>query len=101
MKIYNISFHPEAMNDLKKINHSVQIQILKQIKKLSISPELGEALGNKFGINLTGLRKLYVNKKQIRIVYQIIESRIEVLIIGIGKRESNLVCETAKTRINL
>jgi mRNA interferase RelE/StbE len=99
MKSYSISFHPEAKDDLKNFNYSVQLLILKQIKKLSVSPELGEALGNKYGLNLTGLRKMYVSKKQVRIVYQIFESKVEVLIIGIGKRESNIIYETVSSRI--
>ena len=99
MKSYSISFHPEAKDDLKNFNYSVQLLILKQIKKLSQSPELGDALGNKYGLNLTGLRKMYVNKKQVRIVYQIFESKVEVLIIGIGKRESNIIYEIVKNRI--
>lgn len=99
MKSYSISFHPEAKDDLKYFNYSVQLLILKQIKKLSQSPELGDALGNKYGLNLTGLRKMYVNKKQVRIVYQIFESKVEVLIIGIGKRESNIIYEIVKNRI--
>ena len=99
MKSYSISFHPEAKDDLKYFNYSVQLLILKQIKKLSQSPEIGDALGNKYGLNLTGLRKMYVNKKQVRIVYQIFESKVEVLIIGIGKRESNIIYEIVKNRI--
>lgn len=95
---YSICFHPEAKHDLKNFNYSVQLLILKHIKKLSVSPELGDALGNKYGLNLTGLCKMYVNTKQVRIVYQIFESKVEVLLIGLGKRELNIIYEIVKNR---
>lgn len=99
MMIYEIVFHPEAWEDLKKLDNSVKIKVLKQIKKLSLLPELGEKLGKKYGLNLTGFRKLYVNKKQIRIVYRVDETIIQVFIIGIGKRESEIYIKSAE-RIN-
>ncbi|MEA1954938.1 MAG: hypothetical protein U9N02_00405 [Campylobacterota bacterium] len=48
--------------DLKKLNNSVRIEVFKKIKKIQISPEFGEALGNKNGLNLAGLKKMYVAK---------------------------------------
>jgi len=38
-------------------------------------------------MNLTGLRKMYVAKKQIRIVYEIVENIIVVKVLAIGKRK--------------
>lgn len=98
--IYEIVFHPEAWEDLKKLDNSVKIKVLKQIKKLSLLPELGEKLGKKYGLNLTGFRKLYVNKKQIRIVYRVDENIIQVFIIGIGKHESSEIYIKSAERIN-
>ena len=72
--------------------------VLKKLKQLSTSPELGKLLGNKNGINLSGLRKLYVAKKQVRIVYEIIDDILVVKVIAIGKRESMEVYKEASQR---
>jgi mRNA interferase RelE/StbE len=77
----------------------VQTSVLKQIVKLETAPELGELLGNKNGINLSGLRKLYAAKKQIRIIYEIVADEIVVHVIAIGKREEMEAYKEALKRI--
>ncbi len=96
--MYNIKYHPLIEDDLKKLNNSVRIEVFKKLKKIQISPELGELLGNKNGMNLSGLRKMYVSKKQVRIVYEIVESMIIVKVLVIGKREDMLVYKQALLR---
>ncbi len=59
---------------------------------------MGELLGHKNGMNLTGLRKMYVAKKQIRIVYEIIDSIILIKVLAIGKREDMQVYKKAEQR---
>jgi mRNA interferase RelE/StbE len=100
MKLYKIVFHPDAQKELLSLDGSIRIIVLKQINKLEQFPQLGELLGNKHGYDLTGYRKLYANKKNIRIVYSIIEEQILVKIIAIGKRENFQVYKDANTRIN-
>jgi mRNA interferase RelE/StbE len=80
------------------LDNSVKILVFKQIKKLEINPNYGESLGNKAGIDLTGYRKLYANKKRIRIIYKVTEEKIEVLIIAINKRDKLKVYEIAELR---
>ena len=92
---YRILFHPEAKKELDLLDGSTRLLVLKQINKLTISPELGDALGNIAGLDLSGYRKMYANKKKIRIVYKIIEKRIEVFIIAISNREKSKVYELA------
>ena len=65
--MYEIKFHPLVESDLKELNNSVWIEVFKKLKKVQQSPEIGELLGNKNNMNLTGLRKVYVYKKQVRI----------------------------------
>ena len=64
------------------------------------SPELGKPLGNKVGYNLSGCRKLYVDRKKIRIVYRIIDNEIVVEVIVVGKREDMKVYAEASKRLN-
>jgi mRNA interferase RelE/StbE len=85
---YSIEFISEAVADYKSLDGSVRKKVNKKLEDLSKNPFLGEHLGNKFNIDLTGFYKLYVDNKKIRIVYRLLGQEIEIIEIwGIGKRD--------------
>ena len=96
---YEIKFHPDALREFCELDGSLKKLVKKQLDKLKTSPFLGEELGNKNGYDLTGYRKMYACKKQIRIVYSIVENVLLVNIIAIGKREDMEVYELAANRL--
>ena len=96
---YEIKFHPMALQEFFSLDGSVKKLVKKQLDKLKTSPLLGEELGNKNGYDLTGYRKMYACKKQIRIVYSVVENVLLVNIIAIGKREELEVYKTASERV--
>ena len=86
--IYQIEFILEAAQDYKSLDGSVKKKADKKIESLSKNPFSGEHLGNKFGIDLTGFYKIYVDNKKIRIVYRLLGKEIEIVEVwGIGKRD--------------
>lgn len=95
---YKIQFHPLALQEFLSLDKGVQKLVKKQLEKIKISPQLGEELGVKNNIDLSGYRKMYANKKQIRIVYSILQEIVTVNIIAIGKREDIEVYKTASER---
>ena len=99
MKIYNIVFKNDAKKDLKDFSNNQQILIAKQLKKISMSPELGKVLGNKNGYNLSGCQKMYADNKKIRIVYRVIDDKIIIEVIAIGKRDDMEVYDKASKRV--
>lgn len=84
---YRVEFLPEAAREFEALDGSLKKVVAKQIDKLTERSELGEPLGKRMGIDLTGYRKMYFGKKGYRIVYEIQQQRLVILIIGIGKRE--------------
>ena len=96
---YEIILHPQASKELDELSYAQKILVYKQFKKIATSPELGPPLGNKNGYDLTGCRKMYADKKRIRIVYQIIEDKIVVEVIAIGKRDEMEVYQKASSRM--
>jgi mRNA interferase RelE/StbE len=84
---YKVDFLPDAAREFDALDGSLKKLAAKQIDKLTERPELGETLGKRMGIDLTGYRKIYFGKKGFRIVYEIRHQRLVVLIIGIGRRE--------------
>jgi mRNA interferase RelE/StbE len=96
---YNVILHPEVLEkDFKELSKTQKMLVFKQFKKLQTSPELGTLLGNKNGYNLSGCRKMYVDKKKVRIVYSILEEIITVKVIAVGKRDDIAVYEKAGER---
>ena len=57
--MYNFEFHPEAKEELKKLNNSIQILFTKKLKQILNTPEIGIKLGNKNNPKLTGFKKVY------------------------------------------
>jgi mRNA interferase RelE/StbE len=84
---YRVEFLPEAAQEFAALDGSLKKLATKQIDKLVERPELGEPLGKRMGIDLTGYHKIYFGKKGYRIIYEIQQQRLVILIIGIGKRE--------------
>lgn len=99
MKEYRILFHPEAKKEFDKLDGSIRKVVLKQLAKLAVNPVLGERLGHKAGLDLTGYRKMYTYKKKIRIVYRIHEGKLLIFIVAVGKREDMSVYQSAFERI--
>ena len=88
--IWKIEFIKEAEQDLKHLDHSIQIQVLKGINKVSKNPlsvsegGYGKPLGYKLGINLTNLMKIKFKNLGIRVVYkiEITESVMKIIVIS-------------------
>ena len=88
--IWNVEFLEEAQKDMKKLDHSVQLQVLKGIQKVSQNPlpiqegGYGKPLGNKNGSNLTSLLKIKFRDLGIRVVYKIeyIEGVMKIIVIS-------------------
>ena len=97
--MYTIVFHEDVDKDLSGLGHSTTILVFKKLKKIAQNPMTGHELGNKANYNLAGFRKVYLDNKRIRIVYKIIEDRIEILVIAIGKRDDMEVYQKASKRI--
>jgi len=98
---YKIVFIPEAVEDYNGLDGSIKSSVNKKMDELSQNPFLGERLGNKFNIDLTGFFKIYVHGKKYRIVYRLINpGKIEILEIwGIGKREKEEIYRIIGKRI--
>ncbi len=95
MDSYKILFHPKAKEEFDHFDGSVRKILLKQLIKLGENPHLGELLGNKAGLDLTGYRKMYALKKKIRIVYKVLEGKLLVFIIAVGDRDDMKVYRDA------
>lgn len=97
--MYTIIYHEDVKKDLKRLGHSISLQVMKKINKIAQNPYLGDELGNKANIDLVGFRKVYVDNKKVRIVYKIVNDKVEIFIVTIGKRDDMEVYKKASSRM--
>lgn len=102
---WSIEFLEEAAKDMKKLDHSVQIQVLKGITKVSKNPlpveegGYGKPLGNKSGINLTNLLKIKFRDLGIRVVYKVerVDGVMKIIVVS-ARTDEQVYKEAAKRR---
>jgi mRNA interferase RelE/StbE len=96
----DIQFIPEAVKDYKSLDGSIKKMVNEKIDDLRKDAYIGEELGNKNNIDLTGYYKIYVAKKKYRIVYRIVKNKVEIIEIwGIGKRDKMEIYKKVGKRI--
>ncbi|MBO4468155.1 MAG: type II toxin-antitoxin system RelE/ParE family toxin [Clostridia bacterium] len=102
---WKLAFLPEAVKDLKNLDGSQRLLVLKSIKKVQTNPlpicegGYGKPLGNKNGKNLSGFLKIKLRDAGIRVVYKLIKTETQMLIVVIGARADDEVYEIADKRI--
>ena len=101
---WNVLYLPEADKDLDSLSRQQQILVKKAIKKVQANPlpqnegGYGKPLGHKHGLNLTILLKIKLRGEGIRIVYKLIKTDSQMLVIVVGIREDDEVYEIAHSR---
>ena len=93
---YRLKFLPSALKEWKKLDASIQGQFKKRLKERLQQPH---SPGNR----LSGFENHYKIKLKAsgyRMVYEVIDHELFVLVIAIGKREKNAIYKKAATRRN-
>lgn len=103
---WHLDYLPEVEKDYRALTRRQQIMVDKAIKKIRENPlpqseqGYGKPLGHKGGTNLTGFLKVKLRGEGLRIVYKLIRTDTEMLVIVIGLREDEKVYHLAQRRIN-
>jgi mRNA interferase RelE/StbE len=106
MTAWIVVYIKEAENDLKELDHSQQLHVLRAIQKMSANPlpdsegGYGKPLGNRATTHLAGYLKIKLVKLGIRVVYCLVREKNEMKIIIISIREDEKVYKMAQERIN-
>lgn len=102
---WSVEFLEEAKKDMKKLERSASIQVLKGIQKVSRNPlpvqegGYGKPLGNKNGANLTNLLKIKFRDLGIRVVYKVerVENVMKIIVVS-ARTDEQVYREAAKRR---
>jgi len=91
---YKLKFLPSALREWKKLDNSIQTQFRKKLKERLASPHVPSA-------QLSGFENHYKIKLRAsgyRLVYEVVDEEIYVLVIAVGKRDGSQVYKKAKIR---
>ena len=92
---YLLEFKPTALKEWSKLDNSVKSAFKKKLKEILENPKIESN-------RLSGLPNCYKIKLRsagYRLVYQVNDDRIVVLILAIGKRERSKAYEKAMQRL--
>jgi len=93
---YTLKFLPTALKEWKKLDPSIQNQLKKKLKERLQNPHV-------LASRLHGFENHYKIKLRAsgyRLVYEVNEAEITVIVIAIGKRDKNLAYLKAAKRSN-
>ena len=92
---YKLKFLPTALKEWKKLDNTIQIQFKKKLKNRLKSPHVA-------GSQLPGFQNHYKIKLRtsgFRLVYEVVDEDILILVIAVGKRDKNMVYKKAHKRL--
>ena len=92
---YSLEFLLEAKKEYDRLDKSIQLQLLKKLRSRLSEPRVSAD-------KLRGMADCYKIKLRasgIRLVYEVIDRRLVITVIAIGRRENDAVYDSAKKRI--
>jgi mRNA interferase RelE/StbE len=92
---YNLEFKESALKEWRKLDNSIREQFKKKLAERVENPRLDSA-------KLSGMLDCYKIKLKslgYRLVYQVDDARLVVIVIAVGKREGSVVYRSAAERL--
>jgi mRNA interferase RelE/StbE len=92
---YDLEFKESALKEWQKLDGSIREQFKKKLKERLDSPRLESCRLS----GMTDCYKIKLKSVGYRLVYQVVDARLVVIVIAVGKREGNLVYRVAMDRL--
>ncbi|MEB7914338.1 MULTISPECIES: type II toxin-antitoxin system RelE family toxin [Citrobacter freundii complex] len=91
---YTVKFREDALKEWQKLDKAIQQQFAKKLKKCCENPHITSA-------KLRGIKDCYKIKLRtsgFRLVYQVIDDTLVIVVVAVGKRERSEVYNLASER---
>ena len=95
MKSFNLEFHVLALKEWQKLDNSVKDQFKKQLEKRLSNPRVASA---RLHGDLDNFYKIKLRTLGYRLVYEVIDHKLVILVIAVGKRNQEEVYKKASSR---
>jgi mRNA interferase RelE/StbE len=93
---YSLEFHPLALKEWHHLDRTVQLQFKTQLRKRLIQPHVPSA---RLHGELKNTYKIKLQRLGYRLVYEVIEKRLVVYVIAVGKRSHDAAYTKANDRV--
>lgn len=94
---YSLKFHEKALKEWKKLVEPIKTQLKKKLAERLENPHVQADRLSGFS---TALYKIKLRSVGYRLVYEVNDDEITVLVLSVGKRDKLQVYENAINRIN-
>lgn len=91
---YKLKFLPTALKEWKKLDNSIQSQFKKKLAERLEKPHISSSKLSGFDNHY----KIKLRSSGYRLVYEVIDNELFVLVIAVGKRDRNRVYKKAIKR---
>jgi mRNA interferase RelE/StbE len=95
LKSYELEFHVLALKEWKKLDGSIKTQFLKTLTRRLQEPHVPSA---KLRGDLQNTYKIKLRDVGYRLVYEVIDQRLVVVVIAIGRRDHDEAYQIAVKR---
>ncbi|WP_054179603.1 type II toxin-antitoxin system RelE family toxin [Trabulsiella odontotermitis] len=93
---YELEFDPRALKEWKKLGSTVRSQFKKKLAEVLVHPRVESARLH----DLPDCYKIKLKTAVYRLVYQVREEIVVVMVIAVGKREKSAVYASADKRLD-
>lgn len=93
--MHTLQFVPSALREWNKLDPNIRLQLIKVLRSRLATPRIPKAA-------LAAMKDCYKIKLRTvgyRLVYQVIDDTVVVLVLSVGKRDGAEVYDLAKSRI--
>jgi mRNA interferase RelE/StbE len=97
LRTYNLEFHELALKEWKKLDGSIKAQFQNALSKRLKTPHVPSA---RLRGDLQNTYKIKLRDVGYRLVYEVIDQKLVVMVIAIGKRDHNEAYLSAVKRNN-
>ena len=93
---YQLRFLSEAWDEWKELDKSIKIPLARKLEKRLEDPKIASA---QLHGKLIGLYKIKLSDSGYRLVYQVLDKEVVVLVISVGRRDKSQAYDLAIERI--
>ena len=93
---YKLLRHKDFKKDWDNLPFAIQTQLKKKLAKVLENPHIPK---NRLHGELTGCYKIKLLKAGVRLIYQVKDGEIIILLLTVGKRADSIVYNEAEKRL--
>ncbi|MCD8543405.1 MAG: type II toxin-antitoxin system RelE/ParE family toxin [Sulfurospirillum cavolei] len=91
---YELEFHPQALKEWKNLGETIKEQFKKKLKERLENPKIPK---DKL-VGFDAVYKIKLKSFGYRLAYEVIDERVVVMVLAVGKRENNKVYNALHAR---